>query len=64
MRQKRRSNATRGTHGVGGNADPRRTFEKYITLAKAAEAAGDSVARERYYQHADHYYRVMNARFE
>lgn len=31
-------------------------------MARAAEASGDHVARELYFQHADHYYRVMNER--
>jgi hypothetical protein len=31
-------------------------------MARAAEASGDHVARELYFQHADHFYRVMNER--
>ena len=38
--------------------------EKYLQLARDAQSSGDFVAAENYYQHADHYYRVLNARFE
>lgn len=33
-------------------------MDKYINLAKDAASSGDRIAAERYYQHADHYYRV------
>lgn len=32
--------------------------DKYISLAQDAASSGDRVAAERYYQHADHFYRV------
>jgi len=51
-------------HSGKGGGDPRRNFEKYNEMARAAEASGDHVARELYFQHADHYYRVMNERTE
>src|SRR5881394_4625568 len=35
--------------------------EKYIQLARDAQASGDPVAAENYYQHAEHYYRVIAA---
>jgi hypothetical protein len=35
--------------------------DKYQTLAREAATAGDPVAAENYYQHAEHYYRVMHA---
>ncbi len=53
-----RNNSSRNNGRSGG--DPRRNFEKYNEMARAAEASGDHVARELYFQHADHYYRVMN----
>ncbi|NQU72482.1 MAG: DUF4167 domain-containing protein [Rhodospirillales bacterium] len=56
----RNSNNSNG--GRQGGGDPRRSFEKYNEMARAAEASGDHVARELYFQHADHYYRVMNER--
>jgi hypothetical protein len=47
-------------NGGGKSANPRREFERYVSLARAAETSGDHVARESYYQHAEHYYRLMN----
>ncbi len=36
-------------------------LEKYLNLAKEAATSGDRVASENYYQHAEHYYRIVNA---
>jgi hypothetical protein len=36
-------------------------MEKYLTLARDASSSGDSVAAEGYFQHAEHYFRVMTA---
>ena len=33
--------------------------EKYIQLARDAQGSGDPVAAENYYQHAEHYFRLM-----
>src|SRR5689334_4832032 len=35
--------------------------EKYIQLARDAQGSGDPVAAENYYQHAEHYFRVIAA---
>jgi hypothetical protein len=35
--------------------------EKYITMAREALAAGDRIEAENYFQHADHYTRVINS---
>src|SRR5213075_1386333 len=35
--------------------------EKYIQLARDATASGDPVAAENYYQHAEHYFRLIVA---
>jgi hypothetical protein len=35
--------------------------EKYIQLARDAQSSGDPVAAENYYQHAEHYYRLIAA---
>jgi Domain of unknown function (DUF4167) len=42
---------------IRGN--PSHIAEKYIQLARDAQASGDPVAAENYYQHAEHYYRVI-----
>src|SRR6516162_66657 len=36
-------------------------FERYVALAREASTSGDRVAAENLYQHAEHYFRVMNA---
>ena len=36
-------------------------LERYLALARDAQAAGDRVAAENYSQHAEHYFRVINA---
>jgi hypothetical protein len=33
--------------------------EKYVQLARDAQASGDPVAAENYYQHAEHYFRLI-----
>jgi len=40
---------------------PHQILERYIALAREASTSGDRVAAENLYQHAEHYFRVMNA---
>jgi hypothetical protein len=40
---------------------PHQIFERYVALAREASTSGDRVAAENLYQHAEHYFRVMNA---
>jgi hypothetical protein len=40
---------------------PQTIAEKYMQLGRDAQSAGDSVAAENYYQHAEHYYRLWAA---
>ena len=35
-------------------------WEKYLSLARDATASGDRILAEGYYQHAEHYYRLIN----
>ena len=44
---------------IRGN--PPQIFECYVALAREASTSGDRVASENLYQHAEHYFRVMNA---
>jgi hypothetical protein len=44
---------------VRGNAY--QVMEKYLAMARDASAAGDRIAMENYLQHAEHYYRMLNA---
>ena len=39
-------------------------FERYLALAREATASGDRIAAENFYQHAEHYFRIDNARRE
>src|SRR5882672_10754882 len=47
---------------IRGNAY--QVFERYLALAREAQSAGDRIASENFYQHAEHYFRVMNANGE
>ena len=47
---------------IRGNAY--QVFERYLALAREAQSAGDRIAAENFYQHAEHYFRVMNAQGE
>ena len=40
--------------------DPRRNYERYLTLAHAEALNGDRIAAENYFQHAEHYFRSMH----
>jgi hypothetical protein len=36
-------------------------YEKYLALARDASVSGDRVKSENYFQHAEHYFRIINA---
>ncbi len=44
---------------IRGNAF--QVFERYVALAREAASSGDRIAAENLYQHAEHYFRIMNA---
>lgn len=44
---------------IRGNAF--QVHEKYLALARDAAGAGDRIAAENYLQHAEHYFRIINA---
>ena len=50
-----RANGNR-RNGSGTKA-PKKSVEHYLALAREAEAAGDVVGSQNYYQHAEHYFR-------
>jgi len=56
-------NATYDSNGpdvrIRGNAH--QVLEKYLTMARDAASQGDRIAAENYYQHAEHYFRVINS---
>ena len=49
-----------GRSPPSGNAH--RNYERYMALAREAALSGDTVEMENCYQHAEHYFRVMNNR--
>jgi Domain of unknown function (DUF4167) len=44
-----------------GFQSAQRSYERYIALAQEEARSGNVVAAENYYQHAEHYFRVMSA---
>ena len=43
---------------IRGNAH--QVYEKYLALARDATASGDRIMAENYFQHAEHYFRIIN----
>jgi hypothetical protein len=52
------SNAARTESNSSQNA--RRNYERYVALAQAEAQAGNLIGAENYYQHAEHFYRLMS----
>ncbi len=44
---------------IRGNAH--QVYEKHLALARDALSSGDCIAAETHYQHAEHYFRILNA---
>jgi hypothetical protein len=45
--------------GQNGSGNAHRNYEQYLALAREAMLKGDTIEAENYYQHAEHYFRVM-----
>jgi hypothetical protein len=45
-----------------GAHNARRNYDRYMALAQAELQAGDRIAAENYYQHAEHYFRMSSDR--
>lgn len=56
--QQKGKNGNRSETRVKGN--PKQLLEKYKSLARDALQSGDRVLAENYFQHADHYQRILN----
>ena len=52
-------NFQRGTPGRN-NHNASKLIEKYSNLAREASSSGDKILSENYFQHADHFTRVLN----
>jgi len=75
---RRRRNNSRRPNGRGnGNIDSsgpsvkvrgsaRQVYDKYLLLARDAKSSGDTILAESYFQHAEHYVRILieNGKFE
>lgn len=53
------NNFSRNRNGNRGNGNATKMFDKYKTLANDALSVGDIVLAESYFQHADHYARLL-----
>jgi hypothetical protein len=42
-------------------SNARRNYERYLALARAETQIGNTVGAENYYQHAEHYFRLMSS---
>ena len=54
-----KSSIARTAHPSSLNAQ--RNYEQYLALARAEAQAGNPVGAENYYQHAEHYFRLMSS---
>ena len=54
-----RSGSSAARRRPAKSANARTSYEKYVALARAAALTGDAVETENYYQHAEHYFRLM-----
>ncbi len=52
-----RPQTARRPQNGAGNA--RQHYERYLARAREARLAGDVIETENFYQHAEHYFRVM-----
>jgi len=57
-----RASQTPSRHKTDTLAGAKRSYERYIALARDAASAGDTIESENYYQHAEHYLRAMRER--
>ena len=57
-----RQNGQRSNAPGRDNGNARRNYDRYIALAREAHLAGDIIEMENFYQHAEHYFRVMRER--
>jgi hypothetical protein len=62
----RRSQPTHGNqptgfvrHQASNVQNFHRSYERYLSLARAEALSGDRIVAENYFQHAEHYFRAM-----
>jgi Domain of unknown function (DUF4167) len=49
---------------LNGSQSSQRSYERYLALAQEEARSGNVVAAENYYQHAEHYFRLMSSNRE
>ena len=47
--------------GPQNSYNAQRNYERYLTLAQAEALSGNAIGAENYYQHAEHYFRMMTS---
>jgi hypothetical protein len=57
-----RQNVGARQHQNASAMSAQRNYERYLALARDATLNGDIVEAENFYQHAEHYFRVMRER--
>lgn len=62
-RRSNNSNRSYDSNGPDGKirGSATQVYDKYVSLGRDAQTSGDHVAAENYYQHGEHYYRIMLA---
>lgn len=51
---------TRSQLPPAGNRSSKLNYESYLSQAQAAARSGNLVEAENFYQHAEHYFRILN----
>ena len=57
-----RTNAGNRQRQNGSPGNAHRSHERYLALAREATMNGEVIEAENFYQHAEHYFRVMRER--
>ena len=57
-----RTNAGSRQRQNGSSGNVHRNYERYLALAREATMNGEVIEAENFYQHAEHYFRVMRER--
>ena len=63
-RQQRNNNVDSHGPEVRVRGTVQQVHDKYLTLARDATSSGDRISAENYYQHAEHYHRIIAAQQE
>jgi hypothetical protein len=48
-------------HQSNGSQSAQRSYERYLALAQEEARSGNIVGAENYYQHAEHFFRLMSS---